>query len=68
MKQRFIYRQYKGYWENAPKDRYQATIESRLIQLFPKMEEEINVVINCKSHDELWDKVTDKINELENNK
>lgn len=64
-KQKFIYRQYKGFWEHLPKDRYQATIESRLIQLFPKVEEELNITFSTYCEEELWDLVTDKINDLE---
>lgn len=64
-KQKFIYRQYKGYWEYVSKDKYQATIESRLVQLFPKVEEEINIYFSTKCEEELWDKIATKINELE---
>lgn len=65
MKYSFIYRQYKGNWEYA-KNKYRATIENRLIQLFPKVEEEINVSFTSNCEEEMWDKVCTTINELEN--
>ena len=65
MKNSFIYRQYRGNWEYV-KDKYQATIENRLIQLFPKVEEEINVSFTSKCEEEMWDKICSTINDLEN--
>jgi len=65
MKNSFIYRQYRGNWEYHL-DRYQATIQNRLIQLFPKVEEEIGVTFTASCEEEMWDKICTKINELEN--
>lgn len=65
MKNSFIYRQYKGVWEHHL-DRYQATIQNRLIQIFPRVEEEIGITFTSNCEEEMWDKICTKINELEN--
>ena len=65
MKNSFIYRQYRGFWEYEL-DRYKATIQNRLIQIFPKVEEEVGVSFTATCEEEMWNLVCEKVNELEN--
>lgn len=64
MKQSFIYRQYRGSWE-CLSGFYFATIESKLLQIFPKVEERINVSFSSSCEEELWDKIANEVNRIE---
>lgn len=64
MKNSFIYRQYRGTWEEK-EGIYNAILESKLLQVFPKVEIHYNIYFSSLTEDDLWDEIASKVNALE---
>lgn len=64
MKNSFIYRQYRGTWERKDGN-YHAVLESKLLQVFPKVEIHYNIYFSSLTEDGLWDEIASKVNALE---